>query len=122
MNINGVQQEFLTLQQKTKSSVEKIQANGFEEKLKKAMDEKDEESLKKVCDDFESVFLGIVYKEMKATVQKSNFISNSNAMNIYESMLDDEISKETAKAGGIGIGRMLFLQFKKDMENKYIID
>jgi peptidoglycan hydrolase FlgJ len=104
------------------NSAEKIEEQGFEAKLKKAMDEKDEESLKKVCNDFESIFMGIIYKQMKSTVMKSDLMPQSNAQNIFESMLDDELTKESAKAGGIGLGDMLFNQFKKDMENKYSID
>ncbi len=106
----------------TKNVTEKIESQGFEAKLKKAMDEKDEDALKKVCNDFESIFMGIIYKQMKSTVLKSDLVPQSNAQNIFESMLDDELTKETAKAGGIGLGKLLFDQFKKDLEDKYTIE
>jgi peptidoglycan hydrolase FlgJ len=105
---------------KTNHLVEKQSDKDFSAHFQKALDHQDKEALKKVCEDFESVFMGIVFKEMKATVMKSDLIKTSHAREIFDSMLDEELSKETAKAGGIGIGAMLYEQFEKSIQNRYI--
>jgi flagellar protein FlgJ len=95
-----------------------VQGN-FESKLKKAMDENDEKALKGVCSEFEGMFMKMIYKQMKNTVVKSNFMPENNAKDMFESMLDDKLAEESSRAGGIGLGEMLFKQMKKDMINKY---
>jgi flagellar protein FlgJ len=99
--------------------IAKSSEEGFENRLKKAFDEKDEKELKKACYEFDSIFTKIIYKQMKSTIMKSDFMPNSSARDMFESMLDDKLSEESSKSGGIGIGEMLFKQMKKDMINKY---
>lgn len=91
----------------------------FESKLKKAMDDKDEKALKGVCKDFEGIFMKIIYKQMKSTVMKNDFMPDSNAKEMFDSMLDDKLAEESAKAGGIGLGDMMYKQLKKEMINIY---
>lgn len=91
----------------------------FEARLQKAMDVNDEKTLKKACTDFENMFMQIMYKQMRATVIKSDLVPQSNAREIFESMMDDKLAEESSKAGGIGLGDMLFKQMKKEMANIY---
>ena len=98
---------------------EKTSQGNFEARLKKAMDDKDEKALKNVCKEFEGVFMKMIYKQMKSSVIKSNFMPGSNAKDMFDSMLDDKLAEESSKAGGIGLGEMLFKQMRKDMINKY---
>lgn len=76
----------------------------------------DEASLKKVCKDFESVFVNMMLKSMRATVQKSDIFDDSEgggmAMDTYQGMLDEEYSKEIAKKG-IGISDVMYKQLSK---------
>lgn len=99
----------------------KVTMSNFENTLQKAFNDNDKKKLKEVCQDFESVFMGIIYKEMRATIQKSDLIPESNATKIFESMLDDEIVKKASKAGGIGLGDMLYNHMKQSWENQYVI-
>lgn len=114
-NISGID----TKPNKVEYSASQANEGNFESKLKKAFDTKDEKALKSVCKDFEGVFMKIIYKEMKATVIKSDFMPTSNAKDMFDSMLDDKLAEESSKAGGIGLGDMLFKQMKKDMITKY---
>lgn len=100
---------------------DKMAMSNFEETLQKAFNDQDKERLKEVCQDFESVFMGIIYKEMRATIEKSDLIPESNATNIFESMLDEEIANKASKAGGIGLGDMLYNHLKQDLENQYVM-
>jgi len=58
--------------------------------------------LQAACQDMESLFLSYLLKEMRATVNKSGFISGGKAEEIFTSLLDVELSKKRSAAGGIG--------------------
>ena len=70
-------------------------------------------TLKEACQDFESIFLYFLLKQMRSTVPKTGFISGGKAEEVFQQMLDEELAKEMAKAGGIGLGKMLEEQFGK---------
>ena len=58
----------------------------------------------------ESLFIHHLFKEMRATIHKSGFISGGNAEEIYTSMLDAEMSAKISTRGGIGLTEMLLHQ------------
>lgn len=59
------------------------------------------------CREMESLFLSYLLKEMRATVNKSGFISGGKAEEIFTSLLDVELSKKMSDAGGIGLSPIL---------------
>lgn len=63
----------------------------------------DRAELRKVAEEFESLFLGIVLKSMRQTVQESGLLDGGNAEDIYRSMLDDEYAKMMAAQRHTGI-------------------
>lgn len=63
----------------------------------------DRAELRKVAEEFESLFLGIVLKSMRQTVQQSGLLDGGNAEDIYRSMLDDEYAKMMAAQRHTGI-------------------
>lgn len=95
---------------------ETTQANDFEEILNKAAQEKDEEKLKKACNDFESYFLQTMYKSMKQVsfADENGLFGKSNAEKMFQDMLDEETCKRAAESGnGIGLSQMLYKQLSK---------
>jgi peptidoglycan hydrolase FlgJ len=84
--------------------------DNFEEKLKKAVNKNDENELKIVCKQFEAIMLGILYKQMKATIIKSELIPKSAGNEIFESMMDDELMSEAAQRGGTGLSDTIYEQ------------
>ncbi len=70
----------------------------------------DDRRLQEACRQMESLFLSHLLKEMRATVQKSGFISGGQAEEIFTSLLDVEISKKMAARGGIGLSALLMQQ------------
>jgi flagellar protein FlgJ len=78
---------------------------------------KDDAALKKECQDFESIFIGMVFKEMRNTIDKSDIFSDtgetSSAMNTYQGMLDDEYSKAMSKRG-IGLADVMYKQLSRE--------
>lgn len=74
---------------------------------------KDDKALKDACKEFESIFLSMMFKEMKNTVPEGGFIEKSTGEDIFEDMYVEELSKEIS--GGeqsLGIADMLYQQFK----------
>jgi Rod binding domain-containing protein len=72
-------------------------------KLASEGDKADRTEIKKVADDFESLFLNMVLKSMRETVQKSGLMDGGNAEDIYRGMLDDEYAKMMATQRTTGI-------------------
>jgi flagellar protein FlgJ len=65
---------------------------------------------KEACSELESLFIYYLFKEMRATIPKSGLISGGIAEDVYTSMLDQQLAKELAFKGGIGISPLLFDQ------------
>lgn len=70
-----------------------------------------QKELRRAAAEFESLFINQMLKSMRETVAKSELFHGGNAEEIYTSMLDTELSKSMAKAGGIGLADMLLKQF-----------
>jgi Rod binding domain-containing protein len=63
------------------------------------------------CREFESIFVKMMLKEMRNSVDKSDaLISGGWAEDIYSDMLDDEYSKTMAKTAGFGLADQLYRQ------------
>ena len=90
----------------------------FADELQKAYGDKDKEKLKKVCSQFESIMLSMMYKQMKATVGSSDISGDSNAKETFEGMLDDELMTR-AGTRGVGLGDVLYKQLSKSMDKMY---
>lgn len=97
------------------------EASEFESMLKKAFDEGDKEKLREACNEFESIMLQILYKQMKATVPESDFIEKSSAREIFEDMLDEELMKRGSMRG-VGISDMMYRQLSAKMDKVYKIE
>lgn len=100
----------------TSMEVQKSQAadHSFKSKLETAMSDKDQRRLKEVCQDFEAVLLNMMLQTMRKTVPKSDLFGQDRGKEIFESLLDEEVTKNMAKAGGIGLADMLYKQLSSD--------
>ena len=70
----------------------------------------DDQKLRKVCRDMESMFMNMLLTSMRETVPEGGLIEKPSGEKIMQSMLDQELSNSMAKAGGIGIADMLHRQ------------
>jgi peptidoglycan hydrolase FlgJ len=84
----------------------------FEKRLKAAADNGDDAELKQVCKEFEGIFVSMMYKQMRATVPKSDYLQSDSATEIFNSMLDDKLCDAAAQRG-IGLGDMMYKQMSK---------
>lgn len=87
----------------------------FKDKLNAVRQSQDETKLQKVCQDFESIFVNMLMKNMRSTVSEGGFIEKSHAREMFEGMLDEEISKEISKGQGIGLAKMMQEQLSKNI-------
>ena len=71
---------------------------------------KQEQELKEACKGFEGMFLGLMYKQMRATVPKNELFGESNGQKIFQDMYDQKLMDNIADGGGIGLADMLYKQ------------
>jgi murein DD-endopeptidase MepM/ murein hydrolase activator NlpD len=70
-----------------------------------------DKNLRKACQDFESIFTYQLLKSMRRTVDKCALFSGGMGEDIYESMLDQEISKSVSDMGYNSLAHLLYQQF-----------
>lgn len=98
---------------------EMAETDSFESKLRSAMSTRNDAELKDACMQFEELMLGILYKSMKATVQRSELIPEAPGRETYEQWQDDALIKGIAKRGSFGLADMMYKQLSKRMQNAY---
>ena len=70
--------------------------------------EKQRLQAKKVSQDFEALFVGMMMKSMRATVGKDKLTGGGHGDEVYLSMLDQEYAAASVKrGGGLGIAKMI---------------
>lgn len=84
----------------------------------KAKAAKEDAKMKEACKGFEAMFLNMMYKQMRSTVQKGGMFGDSNAEQIMQDMLDTELVNRMADSGGVGLADMLYKQLKQDFKNQ----
>ncbi len=74
--------------------------------------DKDLQSLRKSCREFEAIYTQEMYKAMRKTVPDSGLFEKNMASEVYKEMLDMEIAKASAADKGNGIGEAMYEQMK----------
>jgi flagellar protein FlgJ len=69
--------------------------------------EQDKAKLRKACEDFEAVFIGQIWKQMRSSVPSDGMLHSKEEQS-YLSMFDQEMSIKMARSGGIGLSDMLY--------------
>ena len=64
--------------------------------------------LEKTCAEFESIFITYMLKSMSTTIDDDSLLGNDNESKIIKSMFNENLSREIARGGGMGLGSMLF--------------
>lgn len=83
--------------------LQRAASNGSE-----GLTEKQRQQAKKVSQDFEVLFVGMMMKSMRATVGKDTLTGGGHGDEVYRSMLDQEYATASVKrGGGIGIAKII---------------
>ena len=81
-----------------------------------------QKKLKDACKGFESMFIQLMWKEMRKTVPENSLFGESNGEKIFRDMLDTEMSDRMSEAGGLGLADVMYKQLtaqyqaRKDMD------
>lgn len=70
--------------------------------------------LENASEQFESLLINFMIREMRATVPESTLFPPSMAQEIFRGMLDEKIAVQMAQNGGLGISQMIVDQLKKE--------
>jgi flagellar protein FlgJ len=82
---------------------------------KSVVQEKDRLAAKKVARDFESMFVGIMFKSMRETVGKDSLTGGGHGEEMYRSMLDQEYAKAAGEGQGLGLAGTIEKELLKTM-------
>ena len=61
----------------------------------------------------EAILLKMMYSEMYKTIPKDELFGDDNAMEIYRDMYHEELTKQMAADGGIGLADFIYQQLSK---------
>jgi len=67
--------------------------------------------LEAACNDFESIFVFQMMKEMRKTVNKTRLVNGGFAEEVFTDMLD----QERARSYSLGVGNLLFKQLSQSI-------
>jgi len=73
------------------------------------------ETIHKVAQQFESVFVSMMMKSMRDTVQDGGLFDDS-AMKNYQSMMDSQLSVSLSQRGGMGLAKVIEKQLGSALE------
>lgn len=102
-------------------------AESFADKLQEAQkntldDPEYQAKLKDACKGFESMFIQLMWKEMRKTVPENSLFGESQGEKIFRDMLDTEMADRMSDSGGLGLADVMYQQLtaqyqaRKDMD------
>ena len=66
--------------------------------------------LEKACKDFEAILLNQMMSAMRESIPEGGLFEKSFGEEIYQSMLDEEMTRQMAYGKGMGLGKLLYQQ------------
>lgn len=66
--------------------------------------------LMKVCKQFESIFINMMFKQMRKNIPKNDIMHGGMAEDIFKDFLYDEYSQKLADKESFGLSKMLYNQ------------
>jgi len=95
--------------QKTLQSVDNRNEKQFAESI-------EQKKLLEACKDFEAILLNKLLSSMRESIPEGGLFEKSYGEKIYQSMLDEEMTKEWAHGKGMGIGDLLYQQLSRSIK------
>ena len=71
---------------------------------------------REACAEFEALFINMMLKELRSTVNKSGLMDGGKAEELYTGLMDTHISRDLATQGGIGLAAMLYRQMAAESD------
>lgn len=98
-----------------KMDTSRSKTDSFQQALEAAQKSGDKEKLLAACQDFEALFIQMMFKSMRNTIPKDGLIPKSFSQEVFEEMLDEELSKKMAKGQGIGLAQEIYKQLSRNL-------
>ena len=111
MNLGSLTKSGLTSQLANQVEVDKLTESS-------KVSPKEQQQVRKLAEDFESIFLDIMFQSMRKTVPKSELVDGGNSEEIFRGMLDSEYAKMMAQENATGIAINIEKELLKSMENQ----
>jgi len=73
----------------------------------------DQEGLKQLCQDFESILIHSMFKEMRQSVPDDGYLERGMGMDMFQEIMDMETAREMSRKGGLGLGQLLYEQLSE---------
>lgn len=67
-----------------------------------------EEELKKICSQFESIFINHLLRQMRKGLPKSDFLDGGIVGDIFRDQWDQILAEKIAQGGGFGLAKILY--------------
>lgn len=80
--------------------------------LKTQAREEPNQAAREVAQQFESIFVGMVMKAMRAATPQDSLF-NSNQMEVYQEMFDKQLALDLSTSGGLGLARIIEQQINQ---------
>ncbi|HHU60469.1 MAG: rod-binding protein [Bacillota bacterium] len=74
-------------------------------------------ALKEASEQFEALFLNQLLTEMRRTVPENELFGDQKAEKLFQSMLDQEISSNSARGQSMGLAKLIY-----DQMSRYVSD
>ena len=113
--------EAATFQAQLKAATEKLDKSSAASGIKTMSAEdiaKRNAEIKDASVQLEAILLKMMYNEMWKTVPKDELFKDDNAMEIYRDMYNEELTKQMAEGGGIGLGDFIYRQLTETNPHK----
>jgi flagellar protein FlgJ len=66
--------------------------------------------LRRACEEFEGMFLGLLLQQMRATLPRGGLLSGGTAGDIFQSLWTQEVARAGARSSRLGIADLLMQQ------------
>ena len=76
----------------------------------KKLDKNNPEDVRKVCQEFESLFIQALFKGMRSTIPDGGLLEKGMDTEIFTELMDHEIARKMSKKQELGIADILFKQ------------
>ena len=107
---NGGAEDFTAMLERFRSSDQIDSSNDGSRRSTAHPDVDTDSKLFQMCLELETFLVKNLLSTMRSTVQKSNFIDQGFAGQIYEDMLYDEYAKDLTRNAGFGLAEQAYLQ------------
>ena len=74
----------------------------------------DPAALKRLCQDFEALFIHSLFRQMRQSIPTDGFFERDMSMDFFEELMDMEVAGKMARQGGFGLARHLYEEFQRN--------